>query len=351
MAPDTRPVRAEEQLAHEALGVYLDRCGFLQGRPLEIEQFPGGHSNLTYLIRAGGDEYVLRRPPLGPVPPRAHDMLREARFLSAIHPHFPPAPKPLLICDDPSILGAPFYLMERRKGIVIRQDEPSEITASPQQRRRIGEAMIDTVIRLHAIPTEPSGIAALGRPDGFLRRQVEGWSERWSRARTTDLAEMERLSLWLNKRLPASQPGTLLHNDWKLDNVMLDQDPPHRIVAVLDWEMAALGDPLVDLGILLCYWPEAGDNEDRRAFLSPVTTLPGWPSRAELVNRYARETGRDVSGMPYYEVFALFKLAVVLQQIYFRFHVGQTTDQRFATLDRRVSGLAGAAWDLARRAS
>jgi aminoglycoside phosphotransferase (APT) family kinase protein len=348
MSADTSAVRAEEQLDLDALSSYLDRRGFSRGRKISVEQFPGGHSNLTYLLKLeDGCEYVLRRPPLGPVAPKAHDMAREHRILSAVHPVFPPAPAPALCCEDISILGAPFYLMERRRGMVVRRENPPEIGEDLGLRRRVGEALLDTLVQLHSIDVTRPPIAAIGKPAGFLERQLTGWSERWRRARTGDLPAMDRVMAWLSARLPTPPGAALLHNDYKLDNVMLDRGDPTRIVAVLDWEMSALGDPLIDLGILLCYWPQAGDPPERLESISPVTAMPGWPTRAELVDRYAAKTGRDVSRIVYYEIFALFKVAVVLQQIYHRYWLGQTTDERFAAMEQRVIGLIRMASDLA----
>jgi aminoglycoside phosphotransferase (APT) family kinase protein len=351
MSADTSAVRAEEQLDLQALSAYLEREGFSQGRGIAVEQFPGGHSNLTYLVQfEGGGEYVLRRPPLGPVAPKAHDMVREFRVLRAVHPLFPPAPKPALLCEDLAILGAPFYLMERRRGLVVRRENPPEIGDDQRLRRRIGEALLDTLVDLHAVDVSRPPVSGIGKPAGFLARQLSGWFERWQRSRTRDLPAMDRLMEWLSARLPASGEAALLHNDYKLDNVMLDPADPARVVAVLDWEMSALGDPLVDLGILLCYWPEAGDPPERRESISPVTAMPGWPSRADLVQRYAALTGRDVSRIAYYEIFAIFKIAVVLQQIYHRYHLGQTSDPRFAGMEGRVLGLVQVAAELTDKA-
>jgi len=347
MPADTSAVRAEEQLDLDALSSYLAGQGFLRDRRISIEQFPGGHSNLTYLLKLeGGGEYVLRRPPLGPVAPKAHDMVREYRILRAVHPVFPPAPEPALVCEDLSVLGAPFYIMERRRGMVVRRDNPPEIGGDLGLRRRVGEALLDTLVELHAVDVSQPAVAAIGKPAGFLERQLAGWFGRWQRSRTRDLEAMDRLMEWLSARAPASIDAALLHNDFKLDNVMLDPADPARVVAVLDWEMSALGDPLVDLGILLCYWPQAGDPPQRVESISPVTAMPGWPSRAELVARYAAKTGRDVSRIAYYEVFALFKVAVVLQQIYHRYHAGQTSDPRFAAMEGRVLGLVEMATEL-----
>jgi aminoglycoside phosphotransferase (APT) family kinase protein len=327
MSADTTAVRVEEKLDLAALSAYL-------GKPVSVEQFPGGHSNLTYLIKLDGVERVLRRPPLGPVAPKAHDVVREFRVLRAVHPVFPPAPEPVMLCEDPSVIGAPFYLMERRQGLVVRLENPPEIGEDLSLRRRIGESLLDTLVQLHAVDARCPPVSEIGRPAGFLERQLVGWSERWRRARTREVPAMDRLIAWLSARLPVSSEATLLHNDYKLDNVMLDPSDPARVTAVLDWEMSALGDPLIDLGILLCYWRD------------PVTVMPGWPTRAELVERYAAATGRNVSRIAYYEVFAIFKLAVVLQQIFHRYHLRQTSDARFAALEQRVIDLVHTAAEL-----
>jgi aminoglycoside phosphotransferase (APT) family kinase protein len=339
---DTAPIRPGEELDPERLRRYL--TGKLEGaeKGVELEQFPGGHSNLTYLLRAGEREYVLRRPPLGPTPPKAHDMAREFSVLEKVAPLFPPAPRVYLLCEDPEVAGATFYLMERRRGVVLRQELP-EMWRARSDPTRVANAFLDTLVQLHAIDIYEHGLDALGRPEGFLERQVRGWSGRWERARTTELPVMETLNAWLLANMPASAHSTLVHNDYKLDNVMFAEDDPGSVTAVLDWEMTSVGDPLIDLGIVLCYWPEAGDPEPRRNAISPLTTGPGWPSRGELLSRYRQGTGRDLSGITYYEVFGLFKLAVVLQQIYYRFHVGQTRDERFRDFDKRVEGLAEAA--------
>ena len=349
MVADTAPVRPDEALDETALAAYLR--GRLPGAdaPLALRQFPGGHSNLTYLLRFGEQEYVLRRPPLGPVAPTAHDMTREHRVLSALWRVFRPAPRPYLLCEDPGVIGAPFYVMERRHGVVIRTQLPPRIAGDPGRRRRVSEAVVETLVALHAVDWEAAGLAGLGRPAGFVERQVRGWAERYERAKTRDIAAIRDLARWLAERIPPAPPPTLLHNDYKLDNLMLDPDDPGRVVAVLDWEMATLGDPLVDLGLLLCYWADGTDPPARRQSVSQVTAEPGFLSRAELLARYAAETGRDVARIAFYETFALYKVAVVVQQIYFRYERGQTKDPRFSGFEDRVAGLAEAALDVAER--
>jgi aminoglycoside phosphotransferase (APT) family kinase protein len=349
MDTDTAPVRPDEELDWKRLAAYLrDR---LPGgdRPLTVSQFPGGHSNLTYRLSLGDQEYVLRRPPLGPVAPTAHDMAREYRVLSALWPVFPPAPRPYLLCEDAGVIGASFYLMERRRGLVVRTTIPPEIGDDDGRRRRASEGLVDTLVELHAVDWAAVGLGGLGRPAGFVERQVRGWAERYERAKTREIPAIRDLARWLAERVPPAAAPTLLHNDFKFDNVMLDRADPGRVVAVLDWEMATVGDPLVDLGLLLCYWGDAADPLARRQSVSQVTAEPGFLTRAEVLARYATATGRDVSRIAFYETFALYKVAVVVQQIYVRYARGQTQDARFAGFEQRVIGLAEAALELAER--
>lgn len=353
MHPDTGLVRPGEELNIAALTDYLSSRIDGAASGLRIEQFQNGHSNLVYLVETGGKEYVLRRPPLGPVAPKAHDMAREYKVLHAVHPHFPEAPEVYLLCEDLAVTGGAFFLMERRHGIVIRDSVPAELAAIPGYQTLISEAFIDCMVRLHSIDVTQPGVSSLGKPDGFLERQVRGWTERWSRAKTDDLPAMERVVRWLHGRLPASAgPPTLVHNDYKLDNVMMHPSG-HRVEAVLDWEMTTLGDPLADLGLTLCYWTwasEAAKNDPHPA--TPViTNQPGWFTRDQFLHRYATQTGRDVTHIGYHEVLGVFKLAVILQQIYYRFHAGQTQDERFRNFDHRVRGLVNLAAELTERYS
>ncbi len=344
-ASDTRPVRAGEELDWARLETWLrdNLAADLQPIDLrermEVAQFPGGHSNLTYQVRFGRTELVVRRPPFGPVPPTAHDMAREYRWLSAAHPVFPLAPRVYALCDDPSIIGSVFYVMERRHGIVVRDEEPLQIKDNPAARRGVSLALIDALADLHAIDIAASGLTHLGKPHGFVERQVRGWTERWKRSKTSEISEMETLTQWLVESLPPNPTRpTIVHGDFKLDNLMFDAADPDRLLAVFDWEMAALGDPLVDLGILLAYW--GANAASRHDTLTTVTTLPGWLTAHELVDRYAERSGRDLSSLKFFEVFALFKVGVVIQQIYYRFVNGQTSDPRFANFGDRVTYLA-----------
>lgn len=330
---DTRPVRASEQLEWEKLAAYLRHELGVDGE-MSVAQFPGGHSNLTYALRFPGLELVLRRPPFGPVPPRAHDMAREYRVLAAVHPHFALAPRPLLLCEDPSVIGAVFFVMERRKGLVIRTDEPRSHEWTPELRARASAGVVDTLRQLHAIDVEGHGLGSLGKPSGFVARQIRGWTERWHASKTGEVPDMEWLASWLEERIPpdTARPS-VVHGDYKLDNVMLDPDDPGRVIGVFDWEMSAVGDPLVDVGILLCYWVHVAGADEA---IPGVTSRAGWFARDEILSRY----GGDLTNIGVYEVFAVFKLAVVVQQIYARYVRGQTDDPRFAPLGARVADLA-----------
>lgn len=346
MTCDTAPVRTGEELDVGALTDHLR--GKIEGvqAGIRVEQFPSGHSNLTYLLRMNqnGCEYVLRRGPLGPVAPKAHDMAREFHLLQMVHPHFPPAPAAILLCDDPTILGSVFFVMERRRGVILHDVIPPELAALPNGAEVISEAFVDCFARLHAINVFNTGLVALGKPEGFLVRQVQGWGERWHRAVTDDIpkvsaTKMDSMIRWLGDRMPVSPPPTLVHNDYKLDNIMLRADCPPSVAAVLDWEMATIGDPLADVGLALCYWIWAQAAAPSDSALPSLTSQPGWYTRDQFVERYAQQTGRDLSQIAYYEVLGVFKLAVILQQIYYRFRRGQTSDPRFQDFGERVHAL------------
>lgn len=341
--PELIDVRPDERFDEARLAEYLR--GRLEGsdRPLEVRQFAGGHANLTYLLRYGSGadaiEYVLRRPPLGPVAPGSHDMRREYRVLSRLYQAFPLAPRAFLFCEDPEVMGAPFFVMERRKGVVVRGEVPPEFGGGRDREanRKLSEVVIDTLVDFHAVDPKEADLDTLGRPEGFLERQVRGWTERWERAKTDDDPLADELASWLVARLPESPPPTLLHNDWRLDNMAVDPNDPGRCVAVYDWDMCTRGDPLADLGTLLSVWYT---RDEIPASLNPMPThTPGFMSREEAGRRYAERSGRDLSGFNYYLVFGTFKMAVVLQQIYFRYRRGQTKDPRFAGMGEAAQAL------------
>lgn len=336
----TIPVRHGEAFDVERVWNYLRER--VQGIPAvqpTVEQFPSGASNLTYYLRAGSFEAVLRRPPFGPLPPKAHDMAREAAILAKLHPHFPLAPRPYAFCADESLIGGPFYVMEYRPGFVLDDRFPPGVEPEEALCARISKAVVDTLSDLHGVDYQTAGLAEFGHPDGFLARQVEGWTLRYQRARTDDVPGVDELTKWLQGHVPTSQGKAVIHNDFKLNNIVLDATTLDRPVAVVDWEMATIGDPLMDLAITLGYWVQADDPEELRLMLPTVTQLPGFLRRSDLIEHYAKRTGRDLSAIDYYLIFAYFKLAVILQQIYVRWKRGQTEDERFADFGERATML------------
>ncbi|MGD1211509.1 MAG: phosphotransferase family protein [Candidatus Acidiferrales bacterium] len=325
-------VRRGEELGLAKLEPFLRSAFPSSAGPLVVEQFPSGHSNLTYLLRLGEREMVLRRPPYGSKVKTAHDMGREYRVLSKLHSAYPMAPKVLLYCDDESILGSPFYLMERIRGIIIRRDPPAGLPFAAETARRLSESFVDNLSRLHGLDYTAIGLGALGKPQGYLSRQVSGWIERYYGSQTHDLAEVGRIAAWMKDHMPATSDAALIHNDYKYDNVVLDPEDITRIVGVLDWEMSTIGDPLTDLGTTLAYWVDRQDPDELQKIRWGPSTYAGSLTRAQLVERYARATARDVSNMTFYLAFARFKIAVIVQQIYCRYHQGLTKDPRFASM-------------------
>lgn len=348
MKTDTaREVRPGEELDLVKLADWL-RSQNLPWQSLSQQQFPRGHSNLTYMIRIGDRELVLRRPPHGSKVKSAHDMVREGKILQKMHPVFPLAPKIVALCEDPEVLGAPFYLMEPIHGSILRGPAPKE-RPTPEQTRALSGALVRTLAALHAVDWRAAGLE--GKPEGFVRRQVEGWTKRWHDAKTEEVPEADEVARWLNERIPVESGFAFIHNDYKHDNLVLSSDDPTRIVGVLDWEMATAGDPLMDLGTTIGYWVEETDPEPLKAFAFGPTFIPGSYTRAQVIEEYAKATGRDVSGMLFYSVFALFKIAVIGQQIYKRFVEGKTHDERFAALGMGVALLSRAATEAIARGS
>jgi aminoglycoside phosphotransferase (APT) family kinase protein len=329
-------VRPGEELDLAKLDTFLRHHFPDEKGPLSVRQYPSGHSNLTYSIQLGPREMVLRRPPFGSKVKTAHDMGREFRVLSKLHNHYPPAPHVLLFSDDVSILGVPFYLMDPIRGVILRRDVPPHLNFSPQTASRLSESFIDNLAQLHSLDYNAIGLADLGKPQGYLERQVRGWIERYHGSKTHDLSEIETISNWLQQHLPPEQSPALIHNDYKYDNVVLDPNNLTKIIGVLDWEMCTIGDPLTDLGTALAYWVDAGDSPDMLATRWGPTTYPGSLTRAQLVQRYAQISSRNVSNMLFYLVFARFKIAVIVQQIYYRYHQGLTKDERFATMPHLI---------------
>jgi len=334
------PIRTGEELDTTALAACL-AVHFGGGEEgLEILQFPSGYSNLTYMLKFGERRLVLRRPPFGTKAKTAHDMGREFRVLNALHPVFRYCPKPLMYCQDEAVLGCEFYLMEYLPGLIVRRGYPTEFTPDAEQVRHQFETLIDVLAELHTLDYAAAGLADLGKPAGYAGRQVSGWSKRYDRARTDDAPVFDVTMQWLSDKLPPEAGrASLIHNDFKMDNVVWDADDPMRLIGVLDWEMATLGDPLMDLGGTLGYWVERDDPGFLRAAQLMPSDLPGAPTRAEAVERYCARTGFTMDAPDFYHCFGLFRLAVIAQQIYYRYYHGQTSDQRFAELIKWVHAL------------
>ncbi len=339
----TTAIRPGEELDLAKLEPFLRSHFPDESGSLVVRQYPSGHSNLTYSVQLGSREMVLRRPPFGSKVKTAHDMSREFRVLSKLHAHYPPAPQVLLFCDDLSVLGAPFYLMEPIHGVILRSDVPAGLDFSPEVARRVSESFLDNLALLHGLDYNQIGLADLGKPQGYLERQVRGWIERYHGSKTHDIPEAETISNWIQQHMPASIGAALIHNDYKYDNVVLDPSDLTRIIGVLDWEMCTIGDPLADLGSALAYWIDSSDPAEILETRWGPTTCPGSLTRAQLVRRYAEKTGRDISDVAFYLVFARFKIVVIVQQIYYRYHQGLTHDERFATMPKRISLLLRAA--------
>jgi aminoglycoside phosphotransferase (APT) family kinase protein len=287
---------------------------------------------------------ILRRPPVGVEIATAHDMSREYRILSHLSPVYHKAPRPLAYCDDPDVLGAAFYLMERVEGVILRKGVPDAMVPGPELTARIAGALVRTLAELHAVDYAAAGLGELGRPEGYATRQIEGWTKRYRRAETDEIPEADAVAAWLRDAVPAERGASLIHNDFKHDNVVLSADDWSRVIAVLDWEMATLGDPLMDLGTSLAYWIQPSDPpEVLEARLSP-TTWPGTPSRSDFVEAYARASGRDLPDIVFYYAYGLFKVAVIVQQLYARYVSGKTADPRYARLIDGVRALSVLAW-------
>ena len=339
MDQETTPSRAGEEIELEGLSRYLKANLGVSDCDISVEQFKAGSSNLTYLIKIDDTECVLRRPPFGNTVKTAHDMRREFDVLSKLSAAYAPAPKPLVFCDDESVIGSEFYLMERRRGLIIRGRAPAELAASAELQTDVCKSFIANLAELHSLDYVEAGLGDLGHPEGYCRRQVEGWTKRYIAAKTHEWTELESVIVWLADNIPAERGASLIHNDYKFDNVMLDPADLTRITAVLDWEMVTIGDPLMDLGTTLGYWMsrDAGDAMLDMPF-NPRVLMEN-VSRPELVEMYAKASNRDLPDMLFYYVFGIFKIAVIAQQIYARYAKGFTSDERFARFDSFVQAL------------
>jgi aminoglycoside phosphotransferase (APT) family kinase protein len=324
-------IRAGEELDASLIDPYLkSHIPGLSGSP-EISQFPGGASNLTYLIRYPEHEFVLRRPPFGSKAKSAHDMGREYRILNQLSDGFPYCPKAYAHCTDESLIGSEFYVMERVNGIILRSELPAELHFDTQQTTALCKNFIDKLVELHQVDYAACGLADLGKPEGYVQRQISGWSDRYEKARTPDAPSWESVRTWLREKMPTNpSAASIVHNDYRFDNVILDPANPMQIIGVLDWELTTIGDPLMDLGNTLAYWIEAGDPAPVQLMRRQPSHAPGMLTRREFVDYYAERSGTQIDNFDFYYTYGLFRLAGIVQQIYYRFFHGQTQDKRFA---------------------
>ena len=338
-------VRKGEELKEDTLKEFLFQNKIIKNKESELTvvQFPGGFSNLTYAIKIEGNEYVLRRPPFGAIK-RGHDMGREYKVLSKLNPVFPKAPKTYIYTENREILGAPFYIMEKVEGKIIRPQNVKELNISENDFKIIAEAWLDTFVEFHNIDYVAAGLAGLGRPAGYVERQVTNWGKQYLKAKTDEIPNVDDLMKWLAENQPKEYAHTLIHNDYKYDNIVFDKNDWSKVVAILDWEMCTLGDPLMDLGMSLAYWFTKDDPEFLTKGLPMTTAEPGNPGRMEVVERYEKKSGQKINHLVFYYAFGLFKLSVIVQQIYFRYHQGYTQDKRFAKLNLATMAFATNAW-------
>jgi aminoglycoside phosphotransferase (APT) family kinase protein len=337
--PEVAPVRPGEELDWPSLERYLTATIEGLAGPMEVLQFPNGSANLTYLVSFGERRLVVRRPPFGQLAPGAHDMRREFRTLSRLWQRFAPAPRAFAFCDDHAVVGSDFLVVDYRPGVVVWGSVPPSMSHHDDVGRRLGLAVVDALADLHLVDPEAVGLGDLGRPEGFLARQVAGWQKRWQLAALDDAdPSVQAVGDRLAASMPASHGVAILHNDYKLDNCQFDPDEPDHVKSVFDWDQATLGDPLVDVGITLNYWPDPADVPDLAPIVNPGAESLGLPPRAEVIERYAARTGFDVTSVRWYEAFAAWKTAVVLQQLYARWVRGESTDPRMAERGPMVAG-------------
>ncbi|PIC78036.1 phosphotransferase family protein [Sporosarcina sp. P19] len=338
---DTIEVRSGEEVNLDVLHTFIDdHLTNIPKGELVIRQFGAGHSNLTYLLQMNDWEGVLRRPPMGPVAPKAHDMKREYTILKSLNQVFQAAPKPYFFSEDTGIVGAPFFIMERRKGIVLDSEFPSDVKYHAELGRKISQLMVDQLVALHEIDYRETDLVNLVKPEGFLERQVTGWITRYEKAKTSEINGIDEIKEYLVDHLPTSQQPTIIHYDYKLNNAMFSEDFS-EMTGLFDWEMTTVGDPLADLGVAMSYWIQNNDPDFLKNGLGepPVTVMDGFYTREEFIQSYAEKSGRDVSSINYYMAFAYFKLAAICQQIYYRYENGQTNDARFENFNVFVENL------------
>ncbi|MBM4761846.1 phosphotransferase family protein [Bacillus sp. B15-48] len=332
----TVSAQAEKEINWSEFESYLRQQLNLSEDPMEVKQFSEGYSNLTFLIKVGEWESVMRRPPFGKIPPKAHDVEREYNLLKGINPVFPLAPKPYLCENNPNIMDKPFYIMEKKNGVVLDDTMPPEYDSIPNIKKSISESTVDTLVQLHDIDYEQAGLQEMGRPEGYLERQVHGWIKRYHNSKTDEIGVYRDIEKWVLANIPTSPRATIVHNDYKLNNMMLSLSNPGKVVGVFDWELSAIGDPLTDLASAVAYWK---DENDPYTAINSVTTLGGFISREDFIERYAKKSNRDLSNFNFYLGFAYFKIAVILQQIYYRWKEGHLSDDRFSTLNEGIRNL------------
>ncbi len=334
-------------IVREPLARYMDSCGLGSGE-VELERIGEGHSNVTYLVRRGSERFVLRRPPRPPLPPSAHDVLREARLLRALEPTAARTPRVLAACEDESVLGGvPFYVMEEVSGEVITSEMPSALDTD-QDRARIGEELVDALVEVHGVDWRAAGLESFGKPSGYLERQLRRFNGLWEHNKTRELEAVARVGDWLAANLPESPAATIVHGDYRLGNTMVAADPPGRVIAIFDWELATIGDPLADLGYMTVTWVARDDPEDTMfSSLSAVTRGQGFPTREEMISRYEERSGRPMGALNWYQALALWKAAVFMEGNYKRFLAGSTDDSFLAIFDEGVPALAEKAWEIA----
>lgn len=341
MTDHAQNIRQGEELNWDSLGSYLsNKLDNIEDLPLEVLQFHGGHANLTYLLKYGDQEFVLRRPPFGKIAPGAHDMKREYRVLSKLNTHYPRAPKAFHFCDDVDIIGAPFVVMERREGVVVRKEIPIEFKSIPDIEQSLTKALIDAISDLHNVDYVDANLQDLGKSEGYLDRQVAGWTKRWNLSKTEEVPEMEKVLKWLGERIPTPQKISVVHNDFKLDNCQFKVDDPNKVSSVFDWDMCTIGDPLLDFGTSLSYWPD-------KAFAGmqiPIILDGDFPTKQDLKQMYADRTGLNLDEMSWYEAMGFVRLVVIAQQLYARFVQGATKDKRMVQLGMFAKLLAKVAW-------